>query len=80
MAGKLNLYNLGDLGVKLVDSQVHAPDGAFVQAQNVSVSLNGGQHGIRKRHGLRLHTGTSMGGSVLAVINVPFPLPEGGGY
>ena len=80
MPGKLDLYNLGDVGVKLVDSPVHAADGSYTSAQNVSVSLVRGQHGIRKRSGLALLTGTSMSGSVLSIINVPFPLPGGGGY
>lgn len=82
MPGKLNLYNLGDLGVDLADSPVHAGDGSYTTAQNASVGLNQGQHGLRKRPGLTLFTsGGAMSGSVLAWIAVPFPLPgSGGGY
>lgn len=79
MPGKLNLYNLGDLGVDLSDSPVHALDGSYTSAQNASVGLNQGQHALRKRPGLTRFTDDAMTGSVRSWIAVPFPLP-GGGY
>lgn len=79
MGGKLDLYNLGDLGVHLVETPVHSPDGSFTAAQNVAVSQDQGEHGIRKRHGMSKFNSVAMVGSVVSLTNVPFPLP-GGGY
>jgi hypothetical protein len=73
--GKLNLYNLGDLGVHLVETPVHSPDGSFTHAQNASVSQNAGQHGIRKRLGMAKLNADALGGGVLAIANMPFPDP-----
>jgi hypothetical protein len=73
--GKLNLYNLGDLGVHLVETPVHSPDGSFTSAQNASVSQNQGQHGIRSRHGLAKLTDSALNGAVLAIGNMPFQDP-----
>lgn len=75
MPGKLNLYNLGDLGVHLVETPVHSPDGSFTTAQNAAVSQNEGQHGIRKRLGMAKLNADALGGSVLAIANLPFQDP-----
>lgn len=75
MAGKFNVFNLGDLGVHLTESPVHSPDGSFTSAQNASVSENQGEHGIRKRLGLSKLTSDALNGSVLALGNMPFPDP-----
>lgn len=77
MPGKLNLYNLGDLGVHLTETPVHSPDGSYTNAQNVSVSQNQGAHGIRKRHGMAKLNPLAMDGAVLAIHNLPFQDPFG---
>lgn len=78
MPGKLNIFNLGDLGVRLTDSPIHAPDGAFLSAQNVQVSQVMGEHAIRKRAGMAKITGSAMaGGSILAIGAIPFPAVVG---
>jgi hypothetical protein len=73
--GKLNLYNVGDLGVHLVETPIHSPDGSFTSAQNASVSRDMGQHGLRKRHGLNKLNTTAFAGAVLAIGNLPFTDP-----
>jgi hypothetical protein len=77
MPGKLNLYNLGDLGVHLVETPVHSPDGSFTSAQNASVSRDQGQHGLRKRHGMAKLNATALNGAILAIGNMPFQDPFG---
>lgn len=75
MGGKLNIYNLGDLGVHLVESPVHSPDGSFTSAQNAEVSQNEGEHGIRKRFGLSKLTTDALNGAVRSLGLMPFPDP-----
>lgn len=75
MGGKLNLYNLGDIGVDLVSSPVHSADGSLVSAQNAQTEEVQGAHTIGKRLGLALLTPEAMDGPVLAIANIPFPDP-----
>lgn len=81
MPGKLNIYNLGDLGIDLVGSPVHIADGALVQAQNAAVSQNQGEHGLKKRFGMAKLNATALnsGAAILSVGGVPFAAPSGGG-
>lgn len=73
--GKLNVFNLGDVGVRLTESPVHTSDGALVSAQNAQISQSQGEHAIRKRPGLDKLTASAMSGSVLAMTNIPIPDP-----
>lgn len=75
MGGKLNLYNLGDIGVDVVASPIHSADGSLVSAQNAQIEEVQGEHTIGKRAGLALLTSTPMSGAVLAIGNIPFPDP-----
>ena len=72
MPGKLDLYNLGDQGVSLVPSPVHAPDGSYLAAQNAHNNVQGAQHGISKRPGLAKMTATAASGAILAFAAIPF--------
>lgn len=81
MGGKLNVYNLGDLGIDLVGSPIHIPDGALTQAQNAAVSQNQGEHGLKKRLGMAKLNATALnsGAAIVSIGNVPFAAPDGGG-
>lgn len=80
MPGKLNVYNLGDLGVDLVSSPLHSPDGTFVQAQNVLVDPNQAEHGLSKRPGMtKLTSAGAAAGALLAIAPIPFFDPSSPG-
>ncbi len=80
MGGKLNAFTLGDKGVNLTASPIHVEDGAWVHAQNAVVRTHAGEHAIAKRPGLTALTTSAMAGAVVAIVNIPFPSPSGGGY
>ena len=71
MAGKIAIYNLGQLGVDVVKSPVHIDDGAFTKAQNVQVDPSGGIGGIRKRDGMARLNSAALAGSVTGMIGLP---------
>lgn len=81
MAGKLNVYNLGDLGIDLVGSPIHILDGALTQAQNAAVSQHQGEHGLKKRFGMTKLNATALnsGAAIVSIGSVPFAAPSGGG-
>ena len=72
--GKLNLFNLGALGVDLVKSPLHLPDGAWTSLQNAEFSHEGGQGGVKKRGSLTRINSSALAGAVQAIANVPLPL------
>lgn len=76
MSGKLNIFNFGDLGVDIVKSPLHIPDGAWRQAQNAEFSLQEGQGGIKKRGGMSKLNGSTLSGTVQAIEVAPFPFPD----
>lgn len=77
MGDKLNVYNLGQQGINRVRSPVHKRDGELLSAQNAIINPIGGLYGLAKRPGVDRLTGTSAGGAILAITNIPFvdPLP-----
>lgn len=75
MAGKLNIFNFGDLGVDLVKSPIHLPDGAWTLGQNAEFILQGGQGGIKKRGGMAKLNTSTLAGTVQVIETAPFPYP-----
>jgi hypothetical protein len=79
VGGKINVYNLGTLGVDLVRSPLHIPDGAWRQAQNAEFPDDEGEGGLKKRGSLtRLNT-TALAGSIQSFTNVPLDTEAFGG-
>ncbi len=52
VGGKLNVYNLGALGVNLVSGHIHMKDGELLQCQNAMASPVGAQVALVKRPGM----------------------------
>jgi hypothetical protein len=52
VGGKLNVYNLGALGVNLVSGHIHMKDGELLQCQNAMASPIGAQVALVKRPGM----------------------------
>lgn len=70
---KVNVYNLGEMGVNIDSSPIHSKDGELLRAQNWQTDPTGLQGGIRRRDGLaKLNTG-AMAGSVSGIIGLPLP-------
>lgn len=70
---KVNLYNLGSLGVNRVLSPVHKTDGEFTQAQNVETGKHAqGRDAIKKRRGMLLYNALGFGTTVIAIHNLPY--------
>lgn len=76
MPGKIDAYNLGDLGVDLVSSPLHSDDGTLLLAQNVIVEPVGGQHAIAKRPGHTKITPTAAAGALFGICPIPFADPS----
>jgi len=70
MPAKINLYNLGVIGVDLVSSPLHSADGSFVSAQNAGSSPEDTEESLRKRPGMTQLTSDSFGSAVIIVHNI----------
>jgi hypothetical protein len=75
MPGKINVFNLGALGVDIVKSPLHVPDGAWLQAQNAEFPDDEGEGGIKQRGALTRINASALAGAVQAIANMPFPVP-----
>ncbi len=73
MAGKINVYNLGEKGVNVVKSPIHLTDGELRSAQNAIFDPASAEGGIRKRGGMPRFSGSAMAGAVQGIVNVPLP-------
>lgn len=71
MAGQLNLYNLGSLGVNVDKNPVQLEDGELTLAQNALHDPTGSMGGLRKRPGLLKINSSAVSGSVFGITNVP---------
>jgi hypothetical protein len=75
VGGKLNVYNLGELGVNVTKSPLHHADGEMLSCQNAEFNAESGVGGIRKRAGLQRLNSTGLGASIKGVVGVPLPGP-----
>ena len=71
MAGKLDVYNLGALGVNLVDGPIHMKDGELLQCQNAIASPIGAQVALVKRPGMDKINAVAAAGTILSINNIP---------
>jgi hypothetical protein len=72
---KVNVYNLGELGVNLTKSPIHIDDGELVAAQNAEFYLDEGLGALRKRIGLQRLNPVALAGAIRGMIGVPLPGP-----
>jgi hypothetical protein len=82
MAGILKVYDIGALGVNVDADPISLDDQELRLAQNAIRDPLGSDSGLRKRPGLLAFNTTSITGSVLGGIGVPFPdlSPAGGTF
>lgn len=69
MPGKIDLYNLGSLGVNTTASPVHGEDGSFTSAQNAVPNTRGEAGAVVKRDGLVAVNSVAASGSIRGIIN-----------
>jgi len=71
MAGKLNVYDLGQGGVNTSKSPVHLDTTELTKGQNAVLDTAGAQGGIRTRGGLPKLNSVAMQGKINGAIHVP---------
>lgn len=76
MPGKIDVYNLGAIGVQIVDSPVHATDGALIQGQNVMTLPQRGEMALRKRFGMNLLSHIAAAGEIYSLYQIPVVDPD----
>lgn len=76
MAGKLNVYNLGKMGVNVDKDQTHLEDGELTKAQNAVRDPLGVDGGLRKRAGLVKVNAIAAAGSITGMVPVPIAKPS----
>jgi hypothetical protein len=77
MPGSLPDYSIGALGLNLVASPLHTPDGSLLVAENVEFRRDDeGIGGIASRRGLAAQNGSALAGSVKELANVPLAYPN----
>jgi hypothetical protein len=70
MPGKQNVYNIGELGIDVVESPVHVDDGVLLEAQNAQFSPTELEGAIRKRDGMAKFNSVAAAGQINAGFNV----------
>lgn len=75
MSAKLNIYNLGSLGVNVDSSPIHTQDGELSTAQNAIKDPLGSAGGIRKRPGLTKINASAAGSGTSVLGGTNFPQP-----
>ena len=74
--GDHKLFNLGEIGVDLSASPIHAKDGSLRQAQNVEFFMDEGRGALRQRPPLRKLTSTPVTGAT-GYFGIPLADPFG---
>lgn len=70
MAGKLNIFKLGQGGVQLTKDPLHLADDELAQSQNAELDFDQGRGALSKRNGLTPLT-TALSGSVYGMVGLP---------
>lgn len=69
---KLNIFNLGSLGVNRVLSPIHKRDGELMQAQNALSGIQQGRDALRKRWGMTKYNGTVYPAAIKSIHGLPY--------
>ena len=74
MAGKLNVYGLGSLGVNVDKNPINLEDGELTKSQNAVHDPVGSMGGLRKRRGLVKVNSIAAAGTIRGSMPVPISL------
>lgn len=75
MADDQNIFNLGEHGIDLVSSPLHAKDGSLQRGQNAEFFLDRGKGGIRQRPPLRRLISSAVAQAIGGFATVPLNDP-----
>lgn len=67
----LKAYNIGSLGIDLVNSPVHIEDTSLLACQNAQISPHDAELALRKRDGMAKVNSSVLAGRVRAIYNIP---------
>lgn len=67
----LKAYNIGSLGIDLVNSPVHVKDTSLLSCQNAQISPDDAELAIRKRDGMAKINEDEAAGTIKAIVNIP---------
>ncbi len=70
MPGKTDVYNVGELGIDVVESPVHVAEGALLDAQNAQLAPIELEGAIRKRDGMAKFNTVAAAGQINSGFNV----------
>lgn len=71
MGKVLKVYNIGSLGIDIVNSPIHVADTSLLECQNAQTSPDDAELGLRKRDGMVKINSIAASGTLKAVINIP---------
>lgn len=71
---KLNVYNLGSVGIDIVNSPLHVEDGYLLNCQNAQVSPHDADLSLKKRDGMAKVNSVAAAGSLITIFNVPLEI------
>ncbi len=63
-------YNIGSLGIDLVNSPVHVADTSLLSGQNAQVSPDDSELALRKRDGMVKINSVAAAGRLKAIFNI----------
>lgn len=75
MADEQNIFNLGESGIDLVSTPLHAKDGSLQRAQNAEFFLDQGKGGLRQRPPLRRLIASAVAQAIGGFVSVPLADP-----
>lgn len=78
MAGKLDCYNLGSMGVNVDKNPIELEDGELTKSQNAIHDPLGSMGGLRKRPGLTKLNSVAAAGAINGAIGVPIVVGSAG--
>lgn len=70
MAKILKAFNIGSLGVDLVNSPIHVADTSLLSCQNAQVSLDDAEMALKKRDGMAKINSIAAAGTLIAIFNI----------
>lgn len=67
----LKAYNIGSLGIDIVNSPLHVADTSLVNCQNGQTSPDDREMAMKKRDGMAKINSIAAAGRLLAILNIP---------
>ncbi len=73
---KQDVYNLGQIGIDLVNSPLHVADGSVLQSQNAQLSPDDAELALKKRDGMAKVNSSAAAGTIISLFNVALADPS----